>query len=192
MLVILISGFTKPDFLWNYLYKSLPGDKIIIFKYKFWEDLNKSTENLNNLIEDQLKKNPKLNQVAVIGHSMGGLIARKALKTDLVVTIASPNKGTLLADYNPLLRKICHSAAQMRTNSSFLRNINSKNKEERIKSYTPTLCLSAEYDLLVYPGFSAFIDGAENKKIPGVGHLGILLNPKTLKSIEDFLYHHHK
>jgi predicted alpha/beta hydrolase family esterase len=110
--------------------------------------------------------------VAIVAHSMGGLVARAALRSigpDLVsriVTIAAPHHGTLIAR---LFRST--PARQMCPQSPWLRSLNQL-QEGHLP--VPVTSIYSLHDNLVVPPGSARLDGARRHELRGLGHLSLL------------------
>jgi triacylglycerol lipase len=108
-------------------------------------------------------------KVDVMGHSQGGLEPRWALKwwpdtqqlVDDWVMLASPNHGTVVADYPPsgLCTEACY---QMSTHSKFIAALNAGDETPGDVSYTS---LYSQTDELVQPVTTAPLDGASNVMI---------------------------
>jgi triacylglycerol esterase/lipase EstA (alpha/beta hydrolase family) len=110
--------------------------------------------------------------VAVIAHSMGGLLARAALRTvgqaaiSRIVTIGSPHHGTGVAR---LFRG--RLAYQLRPDSPWLHGLNVG------QGPTPAVPLTSIYSLhdnLIVPPRTAMLAGASLHELRGIGHLQLL------------------
>jgi len=110
--------------------------------------------------------------VAIVAHSMGGLLARAALAAggpglvSRIVTIASPHHGTALAR---LFRPV--PARQMRPGSAWLQALNAG--EGGAWPVTVTSIYSL-HDNLIAPPRSAALAGARVHELTGLGHLSLL------------------
>ncbi len=116
-------------------------------------------------------------RVAVVAHSMGGLVARAAFRrvgpdvVSRVVTIAAPHHGTRVArlfQWTP--------TKQMRPDSAWLKSLNAA-QEGR-----PAAFLTSIYSLednLVIPARSASLHGANLIELRGLGHLGLLASARV-------------
>ncbi|HEV2229413.1 MAG TPA: alpha/beta fold hydrolase [Steroidobacteraceae bacterium] len=110
--------------------------------------------------------------VAIVAHSMGGLVARAALRAggpglvSRVVTIASPHHGTALARLFPSL-----PARQMRPGSSWLQALNAS-QEGALP--VPVTSIYSVHDNLIAPPRSAVLAGAQLHELAGLGHLSLL------------------
>jgi pimeloyl-ACP methyl ester carboxylesterase len=121
------------------------------------------------------------NTVAIVTHSMGGLVARAALRgarTGLVgrlITIGAPHHGTALA--------CCFrwpNARQMCPGSSWLQELNAC-QEGRLG--IPVTTLYSLDDNYVVPASSARLRGARAVELEGIGHLGLLASKKVLAHV---------
>jgi pimeloyl-ACP methyl ester carboxylesterase len=119
-------------------------------------------------------------RVSIIAHSMGGLVARAALRlldpdsVRAVVTIATPHHGTRLARCFSWSRP----ARQMFPDSAWLQALNVAQEGQL------TVPLSSIYSLednLVVPPRSARLEGAEAHELRGFGHLGLLSSRRAIE-----------
>jgi triacylglycerol esterase/lipase EstA (alpha/beta hydrolase family) len=110
--------------------------------------------------------------VTVVGHSMGGLVARLLLAgagrqwIRHIVTIGTPHHGTLLAH---CLRN--RAARQLRPASPWLERLNSAQEGQLGVMFTSLYSLQ---DNIVTPARSAVLAGADNIPLQGLGHFGLL------------------
>ncbi|HYB33649.1 MAG TPA: alpha/beta fold hydrolase [Steroidobacteraceae bacterium] len=110
--------------------------------------------------------------VAIVAHSMGGLVARAALRSvgpeviSRIVTIGSPHHGTVTAR---LFRS--SAARQMRPDSPWLSALNAA-QEGRLP--VPVTSIYSLQDNLIAPARSAVLQGARLHELRGLGHLSLL------------------
>ena len=116
----------------------------------------------------ELQQNPDIEEIFLIGHSMGGLVIRKALslidnsKINAAFSIATPHLGTKMASIG-----IGACAKQMHYNCPWIKQL----PKPDILFFT----ISAEHDLIVIPNSSASPDWAtENYQIYNTGHNDVL------------------
>ncbi len=118
-------------------------------------------------------------RVAIVAHSMGGLVARAAFGrvgptvVSRMVTIGSPHHGTRLARLFH-----CTPLRQMRRDSAWLESLNATRQPGPAGSLTN---IYSREDNLIVPGLSAALPGARQIEIRGWGHLGLLAS----KSVAD-------
>lgn len=109
--------------------------------------------------------------LVVVGHSMGGLVARNYLRRHgaerirRIITIGSPHHGSVLAYLFPGV-----SLAQLRPGNVWLAALNG----ERAADEPPILSLWSWHDSMVAPQSSSVLDRAENVTLYGVGHNALL------------------
>lgn len=129
----------------------------------------------------QIKRETDDRPVVIVAHSMGGLVARAALRhltpgtAGRIVTVATPHHGTALACR---FGWIC--ARQMCPGSPWLRALNGA-QEGRFA--LPLTSLYSLDDNLIIPASSAVLRGARSVELRGVGHLGLLRSAPALRAI---------
>jgi pimeloyl-ACP methyl ester carboxylesterase len=121
-----------------------------------------------------------LRNVAIVGHSKGGLVGKHMMafddveqRIDRLVTVASPFSGSPRAKYMlaPTLRAFAPGNPVLGALAANL-DVNS-----RITSIYP------EIDLVIPNG--SYLEGATNVVVPLVGHFRLLSDPRVLKAIEN-------
>ena len=118
--------------------------------------------------------------VAIVAHSMGGLVARALLRSSgaqcvsRIVTVASPHHGSAHARCLPFT-----AARQMRPDSPWLLALNA---EQEGKLSAPLTSLYSRDDSLV-TARSAALRGAESLELRGLGHFGQLRSARALQAI---------
>lgn len=119
--------------------------------------------------------------ISIVGHSMGALVARAALRSarpgliGRVITIGAPHHGTALA-----CRFRWPSARQMCPGSGWLEELNGC-QEGRLD--IPVTTLYSLDDNYVVPAVSARLRGARTIELQGIGHLGLLASRKVLDAV---------
>lgn len=130
---------------------------------------------------DELRHQLGVNKVNIVGHSMGGIIARNYIqlrggssKVERCVTLGSPHHGTKLA---PL------SAAKLglvlMPGSDFLRRLNTAPPPEGVK-FT---CIYSKKDNMVVPNNNSRLDWAENIELDNIGHTGLIYRSAALRAL---------
>ena len=131
-------------------------------------------------------------KVAIVGHSMGGLVARAWLhqavaaggggaRIDQIVALGTPHRGTVLA--GPL-RGLGADLAQMCRDSAWTRALN---EHEARPCPVPITAIVTPHDNIVAPQESTYLryPNARNVVLPGVGHLEMVVSvPVVLATIE--------
>jgi len=120
-------------------------------------------------------------RVAIVGHSMGGLVARAwmrrygAARAARVVTLGTPHHGTALARFGPGL-----NALQMRVDSPWLRALAAAETADTRARITS---IYTHQDNIVAPQTTAELAGARNLAFGGVGHVALGCNPRVLAAL---------
>lgn len=130
---------------------------------------------VHNALETFLRTN-SYEHVTVIGHSMGGFIARYLVQVlqvdyiDALVTLGTPHTGTSLARF---LKGISASCEEMNSGSVFLKELN-----EKAPPITPTLNVTGGLDFI-----GKTLHFGENISVPRVTHLSLVLSPRVYQEI---------
>lgn len=149
-----------------------------------WRDVESLTETLAKKV-DELRINLKVDKVFLVGHSMGGIIARNfvqnrggAAYVHGMVTLGSPHHGSKLAPF-----ALSPMGKAMLPGSSFLCQFNSLAWPEE----TRAVSIYTRYDNIVLPADSAKMDGAQQVALDGMGHTALLFHPRSLQAVLDAL-----
>lgn len=121
--------------------------------------------------------------VHLVGHSMGGIVARWAVQVAglhearTCVTVAAPHGGSAVARLG-----IGRVASQLRPGSPVLGHLDGA----PVPADTRFVAYWSELDALVSPGRARIRDprlGATNVRVPGEGHLSIMLSRRLADSV---------
>jgi triacylglycerol esterase/lipase EstA (alpha/beta hydrolase family) len=124
-------------------------------------------------------------RVAIVAHSMGGLVARAWMRAHgtaavaRVITLGTPHHGTALARFG-----VGRNAFQMRDDSAWLRAL-AAGEDAAVRSRVTSLY--THHDNIVSPRESGRLDGARNLEFGGVGHVALGSNPRVLAAVMDEL-----
>jgi len=120
-------------------------------------------------------------RVALIAHSMGGLVARAylrrfgAARVEQLITIGTPHHGSMLA------RTFAgRCLAQMRPASRWLADIN---HDESAPPPVPITSIWSRHDSMVAPQASAELRCARNVPLVGIGHNALLNHPDVIDEV---------
>jgi triacylglycerol esterase/lipase EstA (alpha/beta hydrolase family) len=120
-------------------------------------------------------------KVAIVAHSMGGLVARAWMRAHgtgrvaRVITLGTPHHGTALARFGPGL-----NAVQMRPGSAWLRAL-AAGEDGAARALVTSLY--THHDNIVAPQESSRLEGARNLEFGGVGHVALGSNPRVLEAV---------
>ncbi len=120
-------------------------------------------------------------KVVLVGHSMGGLVARAylrrhgAAKVRCLVTFGTPHHGSVHAWVFP---GVC--LAQLRPGNPWLTELN---RDEGVSLPVRTLSLWSWHDSMVAPQTNAALAGAVNVELTGIGHNALLASPEVFSRV---------
>jgi len=128
----------------------------------------------------------KSDKVDIIGHSMGGIVARYYIeqmngikKVNKLITLGSPHNGTKMAVFG-----IGANAKELRSGSEFMQGLNAGTIPGEVKYYS----LWSNLDNLVVPQESSILkEPGITIKFYGIGHLTLLFSPKVFLKIMEIL-----
>ena len=119
-------------------------------------------------------------RVAIVGHSMGGLVARAYLRrygaesVSSLITFGAPHHGSVHAFLFP---GAC--LGQLRPGNEWLEELN---RAEDVEPPIPTISIWSWHDSMVAPQTSGRLRGARNIELIGVGH-NALLNDERVRTV---------
>ncbi len=124
-------------------------------------------------------------QIAIVAHSMGGLVTRAWLRRHgsarvlRVLTLGTPHFGTGLANFG-----LGVNAAQMRWKGGmpcdWLRQLDADEDAQRRALFTS---IFSHHDNIISPQTSSLLPGARNLAFGGVGHVALGRNPRILDTV---------
>jgi triacylglycerol lipase len=117
-------------------------------------------------------------QLILVGHSMGGLVARAYLRrfglqrVARLVTLATPHAGSELARIGP-----GQNGRQMETGSEWLQAL------ARETLMPETVVIYSSHDNYVMPQSNLQLPGAMHMAVDGLGHLATLFSPRVADAL---------
>ena len=181
--VILLHGLfqNRSCLFWlQYRLRAAGYQHIISINTPPWRDLETLTESLTKTV-DELRITLKVEKVILLGHSMGGIIARNyvqnrggAAYVHGMITLGSPHHGSKLAPF-----ALSPTGKTLLPGSEFLRKLNSviwPKETQAVSIYT-------RYDNIVLPAESSKMDGAKSIELDGMGHTSLLFHPRSLQAV---------
>jgi pimeloyl-ACP methyl ester carboxylesterase len=195
--VVLLQGFLGTSAVLRPLdeYLQMKGRNVFVIDLGLVNirDVRDSAEKLvfeiERIMEDYSKRFG-FNQVDIVAHSMGGLIAlyyvRKLGGHRIVrnlVTLGTPFRGTYAASFGvALFGLVSKGVWQMLPGSKFLDALHQIPKEPQD---THIVSLAAQHDTLCPPA-SCFLKGATNRIVP-LGHASLLMDHRVFRTLDSFL-----
>ncbi|MGW6056629.1 lipase family alpha/beta hydrolase [Streptomyces sp. NPDC055189] len=191
--VVLLHGFIDNRSVFVLLRRSLAqhgGQHVESLNYSpLTCDIRTAAELLGRHIEEICERTGH-HQVDIVGHSLGGLIARyyaQRLRGDArvrtLVTLGTPHEGTRvvpLADAHPIVR-------QMRPGSDVIEEL----REPAPDCRTRFVSFWSDLDQLMAPLETACVNHpdliAQNVRVSGIGHLALPVHPAVAAGIRQAL-----
>jgi triacylglycerol lipase len=185
--VILLHGLfhNRSCLFWmQYRLRASGFRQIISINTPPWREIESLTEVLARKV-DELRIRLRTDKIILVGHSMGGMIARNYVQNRggadnvaLVVTLGSPHHGSKLAPF-----AISSMGKTLLPGSAFLRQLNGAPVPQK----TRFISIYSRHDNMVQPVISSRMDGAENIELEGMGHTALLFHPRPIKTVIDVL-----
>ena len=121
-------------------------------------------------------------RVVLVGHSMGGLVARAYMarhgnrRVARLVTLGSPHHGSVLAHLGAGA-----NAREMEPGSAFLEQL--RRDEGAGEPRPETLSIYSRHDNMVFPQASSRLEGARAVAVSGVGHIDLLRSRAVFEAL---------
>ena len=128
-----------------------------------------------------LRQRTGAQRVALVCHSMGGLVARAYLRRHgdagiaSIVTLGSPHRGTVHARFARGT-----NIGQMRRNSRWLQQLAADEPPDRLKRFT---VIRTWQDNIVAPQGDQSLPGATTIDFAGLGHVGLVYNREVANAV---------
>jgi pimeloyl-ACP methyl ester carboxylesterase len=145
----------------------------------------------------EIKELTGRNEVILIGHSMGGLIAgcyaeeyaeKDNITVKQIITIGSPWKGSPAIDFLEKFRILPKKLTQMKVESAFLKGLASKALESEKAGTRNYYCIGSTTDLMVPAPFSNLTEDPKRQYIlDTLGHYGLIISPKVWGQVRTWL-----
>lgn len=188
MPVLLVHGYICNYRVWDKTVKALhqAGHPVLAITL---EPLFTSIDDYAPQIEQavrQLQQATGAGQVALVGHSMGGLIIRAWLRqygsanAARIITLGTPHQGTKMASWSPTT-----NAAQMAWHSPWLQNLQA---EETPASRQLMHIALTQHDNIVYPQREQVLTDAKVTEFSGLGHLELCLDGRVIRWLLEKLH----
>lgn len=188
--VILLPGaFGQELVYWNVWEYLLERDGFHVYPVSFprltLTDLTLSANLLADKVEE-VQAVEDADRVALVGHSMGGLIARHYLKflggrrhVSRLACLGTPHHGTWMGVTAPILK----GTRQVLPGSEFLAALN----DPKTPHGVPILNVWSPYDGVVIPAKSSLLElpEVENRALPFAGHWGMLVSRRAYRWIKE-------
>jgi predicted alpha/beta hydrolase family esterase len=188
--IVLIHGFVCNAGMWGAMRKHLHNQA---FSRVFTVNLDPLYLKMERSLADfegklrEILQDQNVSEAILIGHSMGGVLARvfQNRHPELVhaaVSIGAPHAGTDLAR----LVSTIHSGP-LRPDSAWLLQFSHTQNAELQDQRLPALNIWSDADNIVFPQGNAALNSGNERKLADIGHLHLAFAPAALKHVSDFL-----
>lgn len=151
-------------------------DRVISINTPPWRDLETLVDTIAATVE-AVRQGSGCDQVDLVGHSMGGILARCYLQlrngtanVSNCVTIGSPHGGTRLAPF-----AVSTLGRAMVPGSPLLSRLN----RDPLPVAVHWTAISSRHDNIIVPAACARLEGADNVQLTGLGHTAMLFSRQT-------------
>jgi pimeloyl-ACP methyl ester carboxylesterase len=187
MPILLVHGWNCNAGIWWPLRRHLRSRRVgdvHAIDLPFWQPIDRQLDHLARSVETILAASPH-DRLAIVGHSMGGVIARLFLETERgrtctgrLISIASPHHGTVLARraLDPAGRDLSPDNAQLAEPAA-------------VAAGVAVTTFYSDIDNFVSPQSSAKLAGAENLRCSEIGHMQLLFTSAVLEAVAFRLEH---
>ena len=186
--VVLLHGYLQhaANFLW--VARRLRRDGWVhlyeVGHAPLWGDIERSGARLVRIIE-RIRRETGAEEVDVVAHSMGGLVARASLRAGAagihrIITLGTPHQGTRAFPWlgaDPMLR-------QMRPGSPCLQRLAAFDAAPHGAELISIYSLD---DALVVPPANGYCPGAFNIEVRGPGHMSLLFSRRVYELVRENL-----
>jgi triacylglycerol esterase/lipase EstA (alpha/beta hydrolase family) len=186
--VLLVHGYICNERVWDKMAQALhdAGHPVLAITL---EPLFTSIDNYAPHIQQavqQLKQTTGAKQVALVGHSMGGLAIRAWMRSHgsadaaKIITLGTPHQGTQMASWSPTT-----NAAQMVWHSPWLQAL----QASETKATRPLMHIAlTQHDNIVFPQREQVLAGAHVTEFEGMGHLELCLDARVIRYVLEKLH----
>jgi triacylglycerol esterase/lipase EstA (alpha/beta hydrolase family) len=184
--VLLLHGYGANSGYWAHLTPLLDAARISHATVDL-EPVAASIDDYAPLVERQVQAlcaATGARRVAIVAHSMGGLVARAWMRAygrnaparvARVLTLGTPHHGTAMARFG-----LGINARQMRPGSDWLRKLDAS---EDAATRALITSIYTHHDNIVAPQTSGMLAGARNVELGGVGHVALGRDPRVLAEV---------
>ena len=188
--VLLVHGYGCNSGYWAHLARRLERARIshaTVDLVPVAGDIEHYTAQVERAIET-LRARTGAAKVAIVAHSMGGLVARAWMRRYeeqgegrvlRVITLGTPHFGTGLANFG-----LGVNAAQMRRRGgkpcAWLRDLAASESPRRRALFTS---IYSHHDNIISPQTASQLPGARNRAFGGIGHVALGSNPRILGAV---------
>lgn len=185
--VLLLHGLFHSRACWWYTWLQLSRqgfDSLHSLNLPPWKNIEELTE-LVAMKVDALRQASGQARVTLVGHSMGGILARNylqlrggAAKVDRLILLGVPNQGSRLVPF-----ALTRLARVLLPNSPFLQRLN----QTPLPTDVPVTNILTRHDNMVVPYTLCELPQARQVELAKLGHIGLLYHPAALTALSTAL-----
>lgn len=189
--IILVHGFVCNSGLWGPMFRHLRNCGFsrvhAVNLDPFYRSMSKSLAEFETQLNTIKQREAELGEVILIGHSMGGVLARVFQNRHperilAAISIGAPHAGTDLARLVSTIE-----AGPARPDTRWLLEFNAAIAAERDTGLRPALNIWSDSDNIVYPQGNAALSSGIDCRLNGLGHLHLVFSKRALTPITEFL-----
>lgn len=179
--VLLVHGYICNERVWDKMARALheAGHPVLAITLEpLFGSIDDYAPQIQQAVQ-QLKQTSGAKQVALVGHSMGGLAIRAWMRrhgcADVakIITLGTPHQGTQMASWSPTT-----NAAQMVWHSPWLQALQAS--ESAATRQLMHLALT-QHDNIVFPQRDQVLPEASVTEFEGLGHLELCLEARVIE-----------
>ncbi|MFO7982441.1 MAG: alpha/beta fold hydrolase [Desulfuromonadales bacterium] len=181
--VLLLHGLfhNRACWLWVRLYMRLKGyTAVYSMNLPPWREVESLTEEVVKKV-DEIRHNLGEDKVALVGHSMGAMVARNYVqnregsdKVSHLVMLGAPNSGSKLAPF-----ALLPLGALLVPGSNFLTRL----AQAPLPDETQMTSIYSRLDNMILPFESSRLEGINNVEFRRMGHATLLYHPRVLSAL---------
>lgn len=180
--VLLLHGLFDNRASWFWFKKQLKQrdiNNVITLNLSSWHSEEVLTELLSKRI-DELRHQLGVNKVNLVGHSMGGIVARNYIqlrggesKVDKLVCLGSPHAGSKLATFS-----VSPLGKHLIPGSAFMQRLNSAQQPQQVV----TTNIYTKKDNMVLPNGSCHLSWGHNIELDDMGHTSLIYRTAAVEA----------
>ena len=189
--IVLIHGFVCNSGLWGAMSKHLRNSGYsrihAVNLDPFYRSMPKSLREFESQLCKIMQLENERGEVILLGHSMGGVLARVFQNRHpesvlAAISIGAPHAGTDLARLVSTIE-----AGPARPDTRWLLEFNAAIAAERDSKSRPALNIWSESDNIVYPQGNAALSPGVDCRLNGLGHLHLAFSKRALNPVTEFI-----
>ena len=189
--IVLVHGFVCNSGLWGGMFRHLRDTGFsrihAVDLDPFYRSMTRSLSEFEASLSKIMQLENAQGEVILIGHSMGGVLARvfqnrHPERVLAAISIGAPHAGTDLARLVSTIE-----AGPARPDTRWLVEFNAAIAAERHTDLRPALNIWSDCDNIVYPQGNAALNSDVDCRLNGLGHLHLAFSKRALNPISEFI-----